>query len=79
QYFFDRLMTNMKIGDLATANTEKWEPSRWPQHCRGIGCTEAPRGALGQWASIRDQKIDLYPGVVPTTWNASPRDPTKQL
>ncbi len=51
----------------ATANTEKWEPASWPQHCRGIGFTEAPRGALGHWASIRDQKIELYQCVVPTT------------
>ncbi|EDL2540434.1 hypothetical protein CQM54_09905 [Salmonella enterica subsp. enterica serovar Kentucky] len=79
QYFFDRLMTNLKNGDLATANTEKWEPASWPQHCRGIGFTEAPRGALGHWASIRDQKIELYQCVVPTTWNASPRDPKKQI
>ena len=54
-------------GNLATANTEKWEPESWPQQCRGIGFTEAPRGALGHWASIRDGKIDLYQCVVPTT------------
>ena len=70
---------NLKNGNLATANTEKWEPESWPQHCRGIGFTEAPRGALGHWASIRDQKIDLYQCVVPTTWNASPRDPKGQI
>ncbi|WP_348225904.1 nickel-dependent hydrogenase large subunit, partial [Salmonella enterica] len=39
QYFFDRLMTNLKNGVLATANTEKWEPASWPQHCRGSGFT----------------------------------------
>lgn len=59
-------MTNLKTA-TATANTEKWEPASWPQHCRGIGFTEAPRGALGHWASIRDQKIELYQCVVPTT------------
>lgn len=79
QYFFDKLMTNLKNGNLATANTEKWEPESWPQQCRGIGFTEAPRGALGHWASIRDGKIDLYQCVVPTTWNASPRDPKGQI
>ena len=72
-------MTNLKNGNLATANTEKWEPASWPQQCRGIGFTEAPRGALGHWASIRDQKIDVYQCVVPTTWNASPRDPKGQI
>lgn len=38
-----------------------------PTECRGVGFTEAPRGALGHWAAIRDGKIDLYQCVVPTT------------
>lgn len=67
QYFFDKLMTNLKNGNLATASTEKWEPTTWPTECRGVGFTEAPRGALGHWAAIRDGKIDLYQCVVPTT------------
>ena len=65
--------------NLATASTEKWEPATWPTECRGVGFTEAPRGALGHWAAIRDGKIDLYQCVVPTTWNASPRDPKGQI
>lgn len=67
QYFFDKLMTNLKNGNLATASTEKWEPATRPTECRGVGFTEAPRGALGHWAAIRDGKIDLYQCVVPTT------------
>ena len=35
---------------------------------------EAPRGALGHWIVIEDQKIANYQAVVPTTWNAGPRD-----
>jgi Ni,Fe-hydrogenase I large subunit len=35
---------------------------------------EAPRGALGHWIRIRDGKIENYQLVVPSTWNASPRD-----
>jgi [NiFe] hydrogenase large subunit/hydrogenase large subunit len=35
---------------------------------------EAPRGALGHWIKIKDQKIQNYQAVVPSTWNASPRD-----
>ena len=35
---------------------------------------EGPRGALGHWISIKGKKIDNYQAVVPTTWNASPRD-----
>ena len=36
--------------------------------------TEAPRGALAHWIVIKDGKIDNYQLVVPSTWNASPRD-----
>ncbi len=36
--------------------------------------TEAPRGALAHWIRIKDGKIDNYQLVVPSTWNASPRD-----
>ena len=35
---------------------------------------EAPRGALGHWIVIRDGKIANYQAVVPSTWNAGPRD-----
>jgi len=39
----------------------------------GTGLTEAPRGALGHWMTIEDQKIANYQCVVPTTWNNGPR------
>ncbi|RJP30894.1 MAG: nickel-dependent hydrogenase large subunit [Candidatus Omnitrophota bacterium] len=41
---------------------------------RGVGLTEAPRGALGHWLDIQNGKIANYQCVVPTTWNCSPRD-----
>ncbi|WP_406661603.1 nickel-dependent hydrogenase large subunit [Methanolobus sp. ZRKC3] len=42
---------------------------------QGIGLWEAPRGALGHWVKTgTDSKITNYQMVVPTTWNASPRD-----
>ncbi|XPE67668.1 nickel-dependent hydrogenase large subunit [Shigella flexneri] len=68
-----------KRRDLATASTEKWEPATWPTECRGVGFTEAPRGALGHSAAIRDGKIDLTSAWCKTTWNASPRDPKGQI
>jgi len=74
RYFHDKLIANIKAGDTATANTEKWEIKSWPKEVRGVGTTEAPRGALGHWVVIKDGKIDNYQAVVPTTWNASPRD-----
>jgi len=79
QQQFDKLMTNIKSGDLNTANIEKWEPSTWPKEAMGAGFTEAPRGALGHWIRIKDTKIDNYQCVVPTTWNGGPRDHKGQI
>ncbi|MDD3528851.1 MAG: nickel-dependent hydrogenase large subunit [Gallionellaceae bacterium] len=76
---FDKLMANLKAGDLNTANVDKWEPSTWPKTAQGAGFTEAPRGALGHWVRIKDTKIDNYQCVVPTTWNGSPRDHKGQI
>lgn len=45
-----------------------------PESCRGYGLTEAARGALGHWLEVKNRKIHTYQLVVPTTWNASPRD-----
>ena len=78
-YFFDKLMANLKAGDLNTANIEKWEPSTWPKEAMGAGFSEAPRGALGHWIKIKDTKIDNYQCVVPTTWNGGPRDHKGQI
>ncbi|MCZ7678232.1 MAG: nickel-dependent hydrogenase large subunit [Sandaracinaceae bacterium] len=44
----------------------------------GFGSHEAPRGALGHWIQIEDKKIKNYQAVVPTTWNAGPRDASGQ-
>ncbi len=70
----DNLVANIKSGDLAVHNPVKWDPSSWPRHARGVGFMEAPRGALAHWIVIKDRKIDNYQAVVPSTWNAGPRD-----
>ncbi|MCB1526456.1 MAG: nickel-dependent hydrogenase large subunit [Hyphomicrobiaceae bacterium] len=74
KYFFQKLIANIKAGDSSTANTEKFDPSTWPKEVKGVGFTEAPRGALAHWVRIKNTKIDNYQCVVPTTWNGSPRD-----
>lgn len=76
---FNQLVANIKAGNTATANVEKWEPKTWPKEAKGAGFTEAPRGALGHWVRIKDGKIDNYQCVVPTTWNGSPRDAKGQI
>ena len=76
---YNHLISTIKSGDLATADTVKWEPHTWPDVSKGVGFTEAPRGALGHWIVIKDQKIDNYQAIVPTTWNGSPRDNEGQI
>jgi len=72
--WYDSLMANIKAGDVRTFNDQLWEPSTWPRHAKGVGFLEAPRGALAHWIIIDDGKISNYQAVVPTTWNAGPRD-----
>ncbi len=77
--FFDSLLANLKNGDTRMANMEKFNPAKWEKTAQGVGHTEAPRGALAHWIVIEDTKIKNYQLVVPTTWNASPRDPQGNL
>jgi hydrogenase large subunit len=72
--WYQSLMANIKAGDLRTFNEALWEPSSWPRHAQGVGFLEAPRGALAHWIVIDDGKISNYQAVVPSTWNAGPRD-----
>jgi hydrogenase large subunit len=72
--WFDSLMANIKAGDVRTFNERLWEPSTWPRHAQGVGFAEAPRGALAHWIVIENERISNYQAVVPTTWNAGPRD-----
>ena len=78
QGWFDQLISNIRGGDTKTFNEVLWEPSSWPSTARGVGYMEAPRGALAHWIVIKDGLIDNYQAVVPSTWNAGPRDPEGQ-
>lgn len=78
QTWFDNLVANIKAGDTKTFNETLWEPSSWPSKAQGVGYMEAPRGALAHWIVIKDGKIDNYQAVVPSTWNAGPRDVQNQ-
>lgn len=72
--FFDTLINNIKNGDSRMHTDYRWNPETWPAESKGVGMTEAPRGALAHWIVIKDKKIDNYQLIVPSTWNASPRD-----
>lgn len=67
---WDLLLANMARGDLDTFNA----PSFPRGEQRGMGFHEAPRGILSHWVVIEDGKIRNYQCVVPTTWNAAPRN-----
>jgi Ni,Fe-hydrogenase I large subunit len=68
------LGNNLASGSVRIHNGEKWDPSSWPKTARGFGFFEAPRGSLGHWVEIEDRAIKNYQAVVPSTWNAGPRD-----
>jgi len=76
--WLDELAANMAIRDLRIHDNSKWDPSSWPSDCAGAGFHEAPRGALGHWVHIKDGAIQNYQCIVPSTWNAGPRDPSGQ-
>lgn len=69
--WLNELYELMGKGDLKIHDTEHWDP---PKEASGMGLSEAPRGALGHWIEIKEQKIANYQLVVPSTWNLSPRD-----
>ena len=74
KFFFDKLIANLKTGDTSVMNNEKWLPDTWSTDCVGVGLYEAPRGGLSHWVHIKDGKVYNYQCIVPTTWNACPRD-----
>ena len=78
QTWQNNLVANIKAGDTKTHNEKLWEPATWPKQARGVGFMEAPRGGLAHWIVIEDEIIKNYQAVVPSTWNAGPRDQNGQ-
>ena len=76
--WYASLVDRIKSGDTQTFTQEKWDPGTWPAQAQGYGYLDAPRGALGHWVQIEDGHISRYQCVVPSTWNAGPRDPQGQ-
>jgi hydrogenase large subunit len=72
--WINELGSNLGRGDLRVHNGAKWDPDTWPRETQGFGFHEAPRGSLAHWVQIENKKIKNYQAVVPTTWNAGPRD-----
>jgi hydrogenase large subunit len=70
---------DLLANNIAKGDTDIFNPPTFPSgEQRGFGFHEAPRGTLSHWIVIRDGKIDNYQAVVPSTWNAGPRDEKAQ-
>ncbi len=67
---YNLLINNIAGGDMTTFN-----PPVFPKgEQQGFGFHEAPRGVLSHWIVIKNGKIENYQAVVPSTWNAAPRN-----
>jgi len=68
----DELAKNVASGDLSTWT--EFDFATVSKDAKGYGMAEAPRGALGHWVRIEEGKVANYQAIVPSTWNAGPRD-----
>ena len=68
----DELAANVAAGDLGTWT--EFDFGKVSVDTKGMGLAEAPRGSLGHWVRIENGKVVNYQAVVPSTWNAGPRD-----
>ncbi len=71
---WELLVNNIGKGDYSIATDFKYPD----KEIRGVGFHEAPRGILSHWCIIEKGKIKKYQAVVPSTWNAGPRDGNNQ-
>ena len=72
---WQRLVDNIGSGDTDTFNAPHFPKGE----IKGVGFHQAPRGTLSHWVVIEDGKIKNYQAVVPSTWNAGPRDADDQI
>jgi hydrogenase large subunit len=63
------------VDNIGKGDTKTFNPPTFPKgEVMGVGFHEAPRGALSHWVVIDNGKIKNYQCVVPSTWNACPRN-----
>ncbi|MEJ2394109.1 MAG: nickel-dependent hydrogenase large subunit [Candidatus Thiodiazotropha sp.] len=72
---WQKLVDNIGTGDLDTFNAPVFPKGE----IKGVGFHQAPRGTLSHWVVIEDGKIKNYQAVVPSTWNAGPRDANGEI
>jgi hydrogenase large subunit len=74
-----RKQWSLLVENIGKGDTDIFNPPTFPAgEQRGFGFHEAPRGTLSHWIVVRDAKIHNYQAVVPSTWNAGPRDDKEQ-
>ncbi len=71
---------NLLIENIGTGDTDTFNAPVFPKgEQQGVGIHEAPRGVLSHWIVIKNGKIKNYQCVVPSTWNAGPRNEHDEL
>ena len=74
--FMNDLLENIKYYNDGVYSPYNFE--QLPKNAKGYGLFEVPRGVLCHFINIQEQKVFNYQAVVPTTWNASPKDGKNQ-
>ncbi len=75
--WIDELAKNVLSGDKSTWTHFDFDAVS--VSAKGRGMAEAPRGALGHWVRVENGKVANYQAIVPSTWNAAPRDYKNRL
>jgi len=68
---FNNLIANIKSGDEETVAPYVIDKNK---EYKGRGMGDVPRGMLSHWIRIKNGVVENYQAVVPSTWNASPKD-----
>ena len=72
----NNLVANIKSGDTETCAKYTIDKNK---EYKGRYMGHVPRGALSHWIRIKNGIVENYQCVVPSTWNASPKDNKGQM
>jgi len=69
------------VDNIGTGDTVAYLKTDIPQtgEFKGVGFGEVPRGMLSHWVVVKNGKIENYQAVVPSTWNAGPRNQNNEM
>ena len=69
------------VDNIGTGDTVAYLKTEIPQtgEFKGVGFGEVPRGMLSHWVVVKNGKIENYQAVVPSTWNAGPRNQNDEM